>query len=123
MGELLRRRAMMAVPESGPVYPYESNYPEFNEFGTWTLIPLSGTSSSNGNAYLSSGTTGYTYIGGVARNTAFRLIITDTTITIRYLYSQGGAIWKSKAFAGFPVKFKRCSGTANGKPFTSRTGD
>ena len=116
---VLRRRGMLEAEEASP-YPYESNYPEFNEYGAYILTPVAGTASSSTNAFLKSGTTNYTYMGSFARNIKLRLEINSETqkitIKLRRGDDTGWGTTYTKNFAGFPVKFKRCAGAEANNP-------
>ena len=115
MGDILRRRGMMTSVEVDP-YPYQSNYPSFSEYGLFGLTPVEGTSSSNTNCFIKSGTTNYTYVGGDARNRPWRIEITETSIIVYRYYADEWVTWKTKTFAGFPVKIKKCSGGEGNAP-------
>lgn len=112
MDGVMRRRVMVEAEEVSP-YPFVSNYPEFNEYGTF-FLRCQTTSTSNTNTFVQSASTNYTYCGGGARNLSVRLIISETYIEC---YQNGSSQrWFRKAFMGFPVKYKRCNGTAGGSP-------
>lgn len=109
MGGLIRRRGI--EEEATSPYPFESDYPELNEYGTFLLAPQN-SSTGDTNAFLKSGTTNYTYLGSYSRVTQTRITITEEEII---LY-KNTSYWKTYAFAGFPVRFKRCLGGVNNDP-------
>lgn len=118
MDGIIRRREMVGTGGSSP-YPYMSDFPTFNEYGTYILTYYSKTSGSGNNIYIQSGTTDYQWAGGGDLTRTIRLTIDSSQITYHYLSNGNWTPWSSKNFAGFPVRWKRCTGAKNATPLVT----
>ena len=115
MNTLMRRRMMGQAQNA----EYITDFPEFNDYGVYLCTVLTCTKTGGSNQFIKSGTTSYTYAGGltnVQTIPAHKVTISESTIEVLH-YVNG--VWKnkhSKAFAGFPVKYKICGGEAGSAP-------
>ena len=115
-GVMIRRRELigMASPIFTP-YPFTTNYPALNEYGTFRLTRVSSDGTTSTNTFLKIGSTNYTYAGGGSQTIAsYKIVITSESVKISQ--NNSSTIWINKTFSGFPVRFKRCSGTEGATP-------
>lgn len=107
----LRRR--LVSERSSSTYPIISDYPEINEYGYFNFSVISVSTSNTVSSFIKSGDVGYPNMGSNHTVETFNVTINSQSIV---MHMRTGTI--SVAFAGFPVRIKRCLGAESDPALT-----